>query len=66
MKMVGSNDHLFLYLFGKLIIMLKDLLLKNRSYRRFYQDYEISINDLKDLVELAACRTYLLSFHFQN
>ena len=33
--------------------MLKDLILKNRSYRRFYQDYKISINDLKDLVELA-------------
>ena len=33
--------------------MLKDLILKNRSYRRFYQDHKISIDDLKDLVELA-------------
>ena len=51
--MVKLNDHLFLYLFEKLNIMLKDLILKNRSYRRFYQDYEISVNDLEDLVELA-------------
>ncbi len=33
--------------------MIKDLILKNRSYRRFYQDSKISINDLKELVELA-------------
>ncbi len=34
-------------------IMIKDLILKNRSYRRFYQDHKISINDLKEMVELA-------------
>jgi nitroreductase len=33
--------------------MIKELVLKNRSYRRFYQDSKISINDLKELVELA-------------
>lgn len=33
--------------------MLKDLVLKNRSYRRFYQEVKIDINDLKDLVDLA-------------
>ncbi|HAF31306.1 MAG TPA: nitroreductase [Bacteroidales bacterium] len=33
--------------------MLKDLILKNRSYRRFYQDYKISIEDLTELVDLA-------------
>ncbi|NOQ28454.1 MAG: nitroreductase [Bacteroidales bacterium] len=33
--------------------MIKDLILKNRSYRRFYQDHKISIDELKDLVELA-------------
>jgi len=33
--------------------MLKDLILKNRSYRRFYQDEVISIDILRDLVDLA-------------
>lgn len=33
--------------------MLKDLVLKNRSYRRFYQEHKILISDLEDLVELA-------------
>jgi nitroreductase len=33
--------------------MLKDLVLKNRSYRRFDESFEISKNDLIDLVELA-------------
>ncbi|MFP4023126.1 MAG: nitroreductase family protein [Thiohalospira sp.] len=33
--------------------MLKDLILTNRSYRRFYQNHKISIEELKDLVELA-------------
>ena len=33
--------------------MLKDLVLKNRSYRRFYQDHKINRNDLTDLIELA-------------
>ena len=35
--------------------MLKDLILKNRSYRRFYQSERISISQLKDWVELARC-----------
>jgi nitroreductase len=33
--------------------MLKDLIRKNRSYRRFYEDYTISQKTLKELVELA-------------
>lgn len=33
--------------------MIKDLILKNRSYRRFYQDYKISLEELKELVDLA-------------
>lgn len=33
--------------------MLKDLVLTNRSYRRFYQDEEISVETLKELIDLA-------------
>lgn len=33
--------------------MIKDLILKNRSYRRFYQDFKIELEILKELVELA-------------
>ncbi len=33
--------------------MLKDLILKNRSYRRFFQNEEIDIETLKELIELA-------------
>ena len=33
--------------------MIKDLVLKNRSYRRFYQNHEITIDELKELVNLA-------------
>ena len=33
--------------------MLRDLLLKNRSYRRFYQEQMISENTLRELVDLA-------------
>lgn len=33
--------------------MLKDLVVKNRSYRRFYQDTAISLETLKELVDLA-------------
>ncbi|MCB2194874.1 MAG: nitroreductase family protein [Bacteroidetes bacterium] len=33
--------------------MLKDLVFKNRSYRRFYQDHKITVKDLKELVDLA-------------
>ena len=33
--------------------MLKDLVLKNRSYRRFYEDEQISIDTLRELVDLA-------------
>ena len=33
--------------------MLKDLILKNRSYRRFYQDVPIELETLRELVDLA-------------
>jgi nitroreductase len=33
--------------------MLKDLVTKNRSYRRFYQDFKIELNTLKELVDMA-------------
>ncbi len=33
--------------------MLKDLVLKNRSYRRFYQEVSIEIDTLRELVDLA-------------
>jgi nitroreductase len=33
--------------------MIKDLIVKNRSYRRFYQDHKISLEELKELVDLA-------------
>lgn len=33
--------------------MLKDLIVKNRSYRRFYQNHKITIEELKELVDLA-------------
>ncbi len=33
--------------------MLKDLVLKNRSYRRFYEDAAVSGQTLRDLVDLA-------------
>jgi nitroreductase len=35
------------------IIMLRDLILKNRSYRRFYQSERISIQQLRDWIDLA-------------
>ena len=33
--------------------MLKDLVLKNRSYRRFYEDEKIDVQTLRELVDLA-------------
>jgi nitroreductase len=33
--------------------MIKELVLKNRSYRKFYQDKSIEINTLRELVDLA-------------
>jgi len=33
--------------------MFKQLILKNRSYRRFYQNHKLSCDEVKDLVELA-------------
>ncbi len=33
--------------------MLKDLILKSRSYRRFHQDHKITKEELRDLIDLA-------------
>jgi len=33
--------------------MIKDLVLKNRSYRKFYQNEEIELSTLKNLIDLA-------------
>lgn len=33
--------------------MLKELILKNRSYRRFYQEHQLEVDTLRKLVELA-------------
>ena len=33
--------------------MIKDLIKKNRTYRRFYEDFEIKRNTLEELVDLA-------------
>ncbi len=33
--------------------MLKDLILRNRSYRRYYQDREVAMDTLRELVDLA-------------
>ena len=33
--------------------MIRDLTIKNRSYRRFYEEVDIKLNTLKSLVELA-------------
>jgi len=33
--------------------MIKDLVLKNRSYRRFHQDVPVSMQTLKELIDLA-------------
>lgn len=33
--------------------MIRDLILKNRSYRRFYQEVDIKLETLRELVELA-------------
>jgi len=35
--------------------MIRDLILKNRSYRRFYQETAIEIATLRELVDLARC-----------
>ena len=34
-------------------MMLKELMLRNRSYRRFQQEFAVSIDTLKELVDLA-------------
>jgi nitroreductase len=34
-------------------MMIKDLILKNRSYRRFHEEYKIKLSTLKELINLA-------------
>jgi len=36
-----------------MIIVIKELIRKNRSYRRFYEDFVIKRNTLEELVDLA-------------
>lgn len=43
--------------------MFKDLVLKNRSYRRFFQEESISFETLKDLIDIA--RNTAASVNFQ-
>jgi nitroreductase len=33
--------------------MIRDLIIKNRSYRRFYEEVDIKLDTLKELVDLA-------------
>ncbi|MBI9072884.1 MAG: nitroreductase family protein [Melioribacteraceae bacterium] len=33
--------------------MIRDLILKNRTYRRFYEEHKIELNDLIELIDLA-------------
>jgi len=35
--------------------MIKELILKNRSYRRFYEEHKISENEIVELIDLARC-----------
>jgi len=35
--------------------MIKELVLKNRSYRRFYEEHKISENEIVELIDLARC-----------
>lgn len=37
---------------GEINMSLKELVLKNRSYRRFYQDKKISIEELEELIDI--------------
>ena len=53
------------------LVMLKDIVYKTRSYRRFDQSYSISQEVLKDLVDLARCSASLknlqpLKFYLSN
>jgi len=41
------------FLYINFSIMIKDLILKNRSYRRFFQEHAIPFDFLKELVSLA-------------
>jgi len=55
--------------------MIKELVLKNRSYRRFYQEEKIDEETLRELVDLARCSAsganrqplkYMLSFNTEK
>jgi len=35
--------------------MIKELILKNRSYRRFFEEHKISENEIVELIDLARC-----------
>ena len=40
---------------GESPVSLRDLVLRNRSYRRFYQDVAIDLETLRELIDLARC-----------
>lgn len=42
--------------------MLKELVLKNRSYRRFYEDHRIDVEVLRELVDLARLSSSAANF----
>jgi len=48
--LIANTKRYYLY---KVIELIKDLILKNRSYRRFYQDFSLKGEMLKELVDLA-------------
>jgi len=52
MLRLAQHDNFF-YILQKKHIMLRDLVIKNRSYRRFYQEHKVTMDELKGLVELA-------------
>ena len=52
MLRLAQHDNFFISC-RKKHIMLRDLVIKNRSYRRFYQEHKVTWDELKDLVELA-------------
>lgn len=48
-----SSQSFFSLPFPKILIMIKDLILKNRSYRRFNESVKISVNQLRSWIDLA-------------
>ena len=51
--LIYLSPFLVFFAFGEEVKMIKGLIKKNRSYRRFYQDKSISSEILKELIQLA-------------